>query len=479
MKKTVKIFLTSLFLLVLFLFYKAFAIRFFQDDYFFISISQPKNLTDFFHFFSPVRTYSFKPLSSELFYFILKSINYNIFIGHLIVFITYFFGLYFLYQSIIIIFKNNLLAKISVFLYAINLTHVFQLYWFATFQEILLFTALTACFYFYLKKKTLPSLIFFLIALLSKETAILFVPFLILYDFIFNKEKIVKKSYLLPYLLFAFCFYFIYRLSLISVTENANYSINLTDLKLAVNNAMWYLLWAVGVPNFAPNFVQSIFKPFLPIFSEYWKQSDFRIYSYLFLTNWFVLLISLIILLIKKKTVIKPIFFIGLFCFICFFLFLGPMLFFPHKWIVRLMLPEVFICLLVAYIITLLMKSKGRLKNLAVSYLVVYILVSFFGIKLHQSSSLYFLENLIAKKTAQYFQEHKKEILKHEAIFFKDKPLERGEFWGQSIKLKDSLMDQNFSYYYFPEKKIKAFYNFETNSPPKNSYIIESLLLLK
>ncbi|PIP14845.1 hypothetical protein COW98_00475 [Candidatus Roizmanbacteria bacterium CG22_combo_CG10-13_8_21_14_all_35_9] len=472
-------FFIVLFSTVLLFFHQAFKIKFFQDDYFFISISQPKNITDFLHFFSPIRTYSFKPLSSELFYFFLKLFNYNFFIGHLTVFITYFFGLYFLYQCVRIVSKNNLFAKLSVFLYAINLTHVFQLYWFATFQEILLFTALTASFYFYLKKKIPVSLVFFLIALLSKETAILFIPFLLLYDFVFNKKEITKKSYFLIYFLTAFYFYFIYRLSLTYVTENANYSINLTNLRMIINNAMWYLLWAVGMPNFVPNFMQSIFKPPLPIFQEYWKQTDFQIYSFLLLISWLILLVSFLILLVKKKNVIKSVFNWGLFCLISFYLYLGPILFFPHKWIVRLMLPQIFISVFFAYILWQLINAKGITKNLAIVYLVIYVLVSYFGVRLHQSSSLYFLENQIAEKATQYFQEHKKEILKYDAIFFRDLPLIREEIWGQSIKLKDSLMDEHFLSYFFPEKKLKAFYSFETKSPPKNSYLINSFLLLK
>jgi len=187
-------FFLFIFGLVLIFYYKAFSIHFFQDDYFFLTITKINNLQGFFNFFSPIRSISFRPIPSESFYFLLSLLNYNTFIGHVSVFITYFFGLYFFYQCIKLVSKNSLLAQIVVFLYAINFSHVFQLYWFTSFQEVVLFTALTGSFFFYLRKKFWQSLVFFIIALCSKETALFYPIFIFLFEFFLQKNYLLRKK---------------------------------------------------------------------------------------------------------------------------------------------------------------------------------------------------------------------------------------------------------------------------------------------
>ena len=108
-------FFSLLFLLVLILFKNAFSMQFFRDDFFFLKISDAKSFSDFINFFSPIRTYSYKPLASEVFYFFLISIGKNIFIGHLLVFSVYFIGLYYLKKTIMLLTNNNLFSRLTVF----------------------------------------------------------------------------------------------------------------------------------------------------------------------------------------------------------------------------------------------------------------------------------------------------------------------------------------------------------------------------
>jgi len=377
--------------------------------------------------------------------------------------------------------KNSALAKLTVFLYAINFVHVFQLYWFATFQEIVVFAGLAASFYFYLRREIPLSIILFIVALLSKETAILYIIFLVFFEIFSKHSRKIRnnKTVLIIFGVISLIFYFIYHYSLNYVTANPNNQIVVSNVRLLLNNSMWYLLWAIGLPNFVPNFLKSIFSPPLPIFHEYWKQLDFRIYSYLFILLQTVFLTGAVIAIIKRNVSLKSLFKWGFFCLIAFYIFLGPILYFYHKWMIRLTVPLIFTSLFFAYVIYKLIKSKSAARYFAVGYLALYLLVCFFGIRLHESSSLYLLEDSISKKASVYFKENKQEILKYNSIFFRDLTLKRGEIWGQSIKLKDSLWDQQFLNYYFPGKKLKAYYNFETKTIPKDAFIIDSYLLLK
>lgn len=478
-----RIFFTILFVLVLLLFRKAFTIGFFQDDYFFIHHSQVQNIGDFLQMFSPIRTYSYKPLASEFFYFFLGLFNYSRFIGHSVVFTMYFTGLVYLYLVLKSIFKNADLAKLTVLIYAINFTHVFQLYWFATFQEVVVFTSLTASLYYYLQRKILISTVLFIAALLSKETAVLYAPFLILYEMIQQKALLPKehKKNLLVYVITAGIFYLIYQYSLTYVTVLDNYKIDPTNYKLVINNAIWHLLWALGLPNFMPDVMSSIFAPPLPVFQKYLEDKTTRTYFMLlavFLPLFFISVVAYFFL--DRKKIVKNILFF-LLLITCFFLFLGPILFFRHKWMVRLMIPQIFVSIFMATVLFDLIKRSTITKYLASTVIVLYCVLMIVGVSLHESSSVYLLENNIYEKTSNYFKEHKSKIVQYDAIYFQDeKSRDGGEtFWGQSKKLKSSLWDQYFVTYYIPEKTMKVYYSFETLKPPKNAYIIKSPIFLR
>jgi len=160
-------------------------------------------------------------------------LNNNIIIAHLLGFFVYFIGVYYLFKIIFHLSKNKFLSYLTAGFFAINFTHVFQLYYLGTFQEIFLFTFLTISFYKLLTGKNTQAIIFFVLALLSKETAVLFVPFLIIFKFFVNKKIQWRK--LLPYIILGLIFIVIYQYSLKYVTRLENYRLNF-NLRPTVNN---------------------------------------------------------------------------------------------------------------------------------------------------------------------------------------------------------------------------------------------------
>jgi len=179
-----KLYFFLFFLILLFVFFNAFKIGFFADDYFYLKISKIGNLSQFINFFSPQKSYFYRPLTSEVFYFFYH-LTHSIFFLHLIVFAVYFLGLIFLFRIINKLFRDTRLSFLFIFLYAVNFTHVFQLYAINTFQEIALFAFLTISFYFYIYNKKAASLGFFIFALLSKEAALIFPLWLLLFETFF------------------------------------------------------------------------------------------------------------------------------------------------------------------------------------------------------------------------------------------------------------------------------------------------------
>lgn len=464
------LFLLALFSSVFFFFQKAFSIKFFLDDYFFIKIGQINSLTQFFNFFNPVRNYFYRPVPVELFYFILQLLHYHLFLAHLIVFVVYFIGLYFLYQSLCIITKRRLLAQMAVTLYALHFTHVFQLYQLATFIEICLFTFLSVSLYFFLQSRIKTSLFFFLIGLLSKETAILFPIFLLFFVAAYNWPQFRLKNFknLRYYFLISLIFLFIYKMGVSGVATVDTYKLQLNP-KLFINNLVWYFFWSVGLPNFMPDYSQNLLFKLLPDFWKLFNSSlALRIYLYGLIVYVAFLIASLVFVFYKKKSTAKETGLLAFFCLSSFFIFISPTLPIIHKWMVRLTLPLVFISLFQAYLLFKLAANGKHFKILAFLILAIFIFWNFWAIQIHESSSTYLLETRIAANLENILNSQREKIKRDDIkyIYFQD--IKMPGAWKHSQKIKVSLNDQLFLDYYLPGKKIKALYGFESQKPKNN-----------
>lgn len=468
-------FFAGLFILITFLYRQAFTILYFQDDYVFLQVSRINSLSQFFNFFSLNKGYSYRPLAGEVFYFLINLFGKNPFISHLIVFGVYFIGLIYLYKIAKILTTNNFLSKIFIFLYAVHFTHVFQLYWLISFQEVLLFTALVGSFYYLIKDRLIPSLVFFIVGLLSKETALFFIPFTFFFKFLCSKKlkKITWKK-LIPYIALGVVFYLLYKVSWSNLIKLDNYKINLNQPKTFINNILWHGLWAMGLPNFMPDVTRSIFFEFLPDFYKYLKIFDIKAYFILLGLYWFSFITTLSIFLYKNNKEFVPIIKYAILAIISFFIFLGPILFLPHRWMVRLMIPVVFLCLFQAYVFFIFYKNKP-FRIMAIILLIIYLSLNYLGIKVHESSSNYLFENKISINAKNYFTKNYAKLSQCKYIYFADSADILKNPWGGSKKLKNSLWGQFFLDYYFPNKKIQAIYSFESkNPPPQGACLINS-----
>lgn len=470
-------FFAFLFALTTFIFKNAFSTYFFNDDFFFLRISKIDNFQQFINFFSPIREVSYKPVSQEVFYFLVHLFKENVFIAHLLVFLVYFIGLYYLYKVIFVLTRNRLLSNLSTFFYAINFTHVFQLYYLATFQDVAIFTFLILTFYNFLKGNKLSPLIFFVLALLSKETAVLFIPFLILYKLVSSNKKINWKS-LAPYIIIGIIFTFIYQYSLRYVTSLENYKIAFNP-RLIVNNSIWYLLWSLGTPNFTSLYFTSILKP--PI-QEFWKMlsnfPEIRTYYLLLISYYLLSITSLFYFFIRNKSKLKQSIYLIISLLVYFFIFLGPILFFEHRWMVRLAVPLIFISLIQSLYISYLIKAGKLFGLIGFALIGLYFILQLLGIKIHESSSTFLLESRFTKNAKRYFEKNRKEILKHEYIYFIDKTRIIPMPWGGSEKLKVTLSNQNFIDHCFPESNLEAIYGFENKNIPDSSHVVNSFDIL-
>lgn len=475
------VFFTFLFGYILFVFRGAFSTHFFQDDYFFLKISRIGSVSDFLNFYSPFHEYSYKPLATETFYFMLHLLGTNVLLGHLIVFATYAIGLIYLYKVVRLVSGSSLFARISVFLYAISFIHVFQLYWFATFQEVALFTFLTVSFYSFLRGNYISFLLFFILAALCKETAALYTPFVILFTMLYHKGNMarIKKQALLVVVLLILTvfFWFVYSYSLNHVTSLDNYKIGWHP-RVLLNNGIWHLLWGMGFPNFMPDYFSSFFSPPIPAFWEAIKGPYTKTYLGLLIGYWVILLGVMVGVFFRLKNTKKQ-FSVLVFCVVSFFMFLGPILFFSHKWMIRLTLPLIFMALLQGWILYQCISDKNKyIKYMGMFVLILYAVWNYYGVRVHEVTSTYALESSIYAKADRYFNDHRKTILNYEVVYFKDTTHNFPKGWNGSEKLKNSFSGDNFLDHFFPEKKMKVIYGFENQKIPSNAYILESNRLL-
>ena len=460
-----------------------------------MKIARINSFHQFINFFSPVRQYSYKPISTEVFYFLIHLFNDNIFVAHLVGFLVYFIGVYYLFKIIFHLSDDKFLSYLATGFFAINFTHVFQLYYLGTMQEVFLFTFLSLTFFNFLKGKKLLSIIFFVLALLSKETAVLFVPFLIVFLLIRHSgeersddSRIVVRFWtrslrslarMTPYLILGLIFTLIYQYSLKYVTALDNYKISFNP-RLAINNLIWYFLWSLGVPNFTSLYFTSIFKP--PI-AEFWKMfknfPEIKIYYLLLISYYLLFIISISYYLLKnKKKLFELVNWYLLVGLVGFFIFLGPILFFEHRWMVRLTIPLIFVVLIQSFLILYLIKAGKIFRLFGFILISLYIVLQILGISIHESSSTFLLESRFTKNAKKYLETHKKEIAKYKYIYFIDKTKIVPIPWGGSEKLKVTLGDQNFIDFYFPGSSLKAIYGFEDKTIPKDAYIVNSFDIL-
>lgn len=452
-------------------FFGAFSMYYFSDDFKFLSAS--KNF-DLISFFSPIRTTFYRPLPTEFFYYFLQRLPLPTISGHIFVFFIFLIGVFFLYKTLIIITKNKVTSSFTTILYLFHFSHVYQLYWFATFQEVAQFALLIGSLYFILNKRFYISLGLFVLALFSKEQALLF-PFIALFFYFLKYKKI--HPFFLIYILFDCIFVGIHMFVNSHMPILPEYVIHLSP-KLFVNNALWYGLWSLGFPAMMSDYMKTILSLPFGAFWNYFSQPTFRIYFFgmiIYLTILFIFFISTLVSKTKEKINLTPYVISSLFLFI---LFLLPVLPIIHKWMVRLTIPLIFISLLEGVILSIMWKQKNT-KPFVIFLIGLYLIWNYFGIKQHEVISTYVLESSITKQAVQVFA-NKQRFENCTTLYIKDPKNVKMSSWDGSEKLALTLSGNSFLSYYFPNKKnIKVQYEYASKQPRKGACVVLADELIK
>lgn len=451
--------------LILLAFSPSLFIFFSADDWFHLRISRINSLWEFFNFFSFSRTAQsiafYRPLPTQVFFFIFQKIfGLNPFPYHLFVLTSFSISLYLIYHLGTRLLNSKHKALTTTLIYGFSVSNFTHLYFLSAFQETVLVAFSLLCILAYIDKRISKSVLFFTLALLSKETAVV-IP-LVLFVIDWSHRKVNPKK-LLPFTLVLIPYLYL-RLFIFGLAVGDTYSWNFSLIK-AVNTLIWYFLWALGSPEFLIDYIGSAFRPIPRFFTDYplW----WPVILGLLVTS----LIILVFLLIKKVSKIDRQF-IAL-C-ILFPVSLLPVLFLPqHKFALELGLPLIWFSLAVTWILP----NNGIGPRLfIVSYLILNLSMNYLSLSRHYSIG----RAKISNRVFRYFRENfPKEPTNSYIEFINDSKAYTKE-WGSSRQIANSTGGSELFRVLYDDPSYHVYFeDLPTARPNSNKISISTKLFLK
>lgn len=430
-------------LLTLVLFFPSLFTFYTNDDFFHLRLANVSSLGAFINFFnllkSPEGWGLYRPLTTQVFYFLtVKLFNLNPLPLHIISFVTLFIIIYLVGELTILLTGNRKVAIFAALLYATSATHFGHLYFLGTYQELgmaLFFLLSIICFF---KDKTIISLLFFILAIMSKETALV-LPFILVLIQWYLKKKF--NYLLLPYFVVGGVYLFL-RFRYFGFASGDSYVWNFSPLK-AINTLGWYGLWSFNIPETLVDFIG----PGLhlnPNLLKYWAKEIIPIFI-LFVLQMFIIF-GLLVKSAKKLV---------LFSLFWFVITLGPVLFLPiHKFTYYLTLPLIGVVIFVSNLIL----SARVSRVVAVLFILCWLTTSYFTISLTRTTNWITTGASTAKRVYDYFSQNQDKYIGKTIVFY-DTPDDANLPWSPTQVVKVVLSDNNFFDVFFPQLASKISYS--------------------
>src|SRR3989338_2004540 len=261
-------------LLPIILFSPSLAIFFSSDDWFHLRVSAITHLSEFSNFFSFIRNPQsiafYRPLTTQVFFFAFQKLfGVNPTPFHIFVLTCFAFSLYLIFRLSKKLQKTNEKALICTILYGFSVSNFTRLYFLSAFQEIALVVFSLLTITGYLNDRRSISLVYFVLSLLSKETAVVLPLVLLILDW--SRKKFDLKK-LVPFALILLPYLYL-RLFVFGPALGDTYQWNFSLAKV-INTLTWYGLWSLGAPELLVDYIGSGFIPVAKFFS------DFPVWSY-------------------------------------------------------------------------------------------------------------------------------------------------------------------------------------------------------
>jgi hypothetical protein len=461
MSKNIK-HLIGIFAIAIVLFYPALTTFYTHDDFFHFVASRAYNLKDFINFFnilSPATGYPhYRPLSIQLPYFLdWKFLNLDPLPLRIFSFVVFAMILFLVFRLAEELSKNKKISLLATLLYATAASHFGRLYIVAQAEPLYSLFALSSVLLFlkYLSSKKpsrlFLSVLFFVLSLLSKETAVVG-PFLLILVYLFYRIQKrtgigVKKVAvsLAPYFILLTAYFYL-RFAHYGLATGDSYVWNFSPLK-ALNTLSWYGLWSLNLPEMLVDFVGPGLK-FNPNLFKFWSKEIWPIFG-LFVVQLVLLIYGAIKLLLSSRkklfTIHYSLFTLGTSWFL---IALVPVLFLPvHKFTYYLTLPLFGVVMMISYV---LYNLKSKFVNL--SFVAVWIILSALTLNLTADTNWITRGAQTSKNVYNFFQQNQNWLSLQQNIVFYDLPEDEDLPWSPSSVVKTSLSDNNFFEVYYPGK---------------------------
>lgn len=237
-----------------------------QDDFYFLALSKANSLTNVLNFFSPASQAGFaffRPLGTQLYYFIFTSIfglaRAPLFM-HIFMLIIQTINAYLVSLLVTSLTRDKKLAFMIGLLYAVSSVHFLSLFYIAATQQLLAATFSLLSLNAFLNKRFGSAGLYFGLGLLSKETALV-TPVIAFILLLLNSKFEFKKF--IPYLITGIGYVFLRLTSHLTIQSEYHFIFSPSVL----TTIRWYWLFAYGapeqllsygLPHFGINFAQFI-----------------------------------------------------------------------------------------------------------------------------------------------------------------------------------------------------------------------------
>ncbi|MBU1200450.1 hypothetical protein KJ953_02840 [Patescibacteria group bacterium] len=420
------------------------------DDWSHLRLSQISSFSEFFNFFSfsnNAQTASFyRPLSTQVFFFIFQTIfGLNSFFYHIFVMAGFFYSLYLLHSLCLILFKNKLVANVSLIIYAVSATNFTRLYFLSAFQEILMVIFILSSLIYFATKKYQRSLIFFILALMSKETAIVLPAILLAYSILFNKKINIKK-HLWFWIISAV--YLCFRFFIFKLPVGDSYIFSFSP-KSILNTLFWYVTWSFGTPELLVDYISSGLKPIPRLFTDY------PTWSYIMLTGT-VTLVSYTGYIFAKtlRSLNKK----HLFSALLFLVSISPLLLLPwHKFTLELGLPLVGFSMFVSL---LLVAHKKDLKTFLVLFIIFNLLTNYLTYTRHYSVG----RSKISTQISEFLKNNYPTYPEDSYFEFINDTQDYGATWGSSKQISHTISSSDMFKVFYNNHTIQVFFEDDTEA---------------
>ncbi len=448
------------------------------DDWFHLRLIQIDSFQQFFNYFSfsqNQETASFyRPFSTQVFFFLFQKLfgltawPYYLFGLILFAYILYLIKkLSEVYLSSTTYHLRSTIYHLPSIIYGLSVSNFTRVYFLSAYQELFLvtFSLLTLINY---KVKPKLSLLFFILALMSKETAIVLPALILLLNYKYIKNNFQSLRFTIYSATILSVVYLNYRLLHFGLATGDSYLWNFSPTKM-VNTLGWYTAWSFGAPELLVDYVGSGLRLIPRFFIDYpywWPIIVFPLLILLIGT-----LVAFLFNLYRHREETKSLWrspargllqyfvirndSVGKFA-LFFFISLLPVLFLPqHKFALELGLPLVGFSLALA----MLLAVSSKFKILSFCFFVLFIFynlsMNYLTYTRHYSVS----RSHISKKIYEYFSQNYPTPPEYQYFEFINDAQDNGNIWGQSKQISQSLSGSEFFRVFYHQHAYKVYYH--------------------